>query len=152
MKRLVIIFVLCFSACLVGYCQNQQESELYTLDGRQINYSDLFKGKNILMIWTSGCFACQSELVRFSNKPLDAKGINIYYVNAADQKWMIERVAINLELKKHILDKIIVDPRADIAREFRVIFVPTYIFIYDSEVVYQSNSLSNYLIKKVFED
>lgn len=148
-KKLLILFI-----CLISLGFKSDDYKFSSLNGDLITYKELItESRNtVLFLWTTWCGSCRNSLKTRNINDNQNKNIKFYYINLGESKRTIEKLSKRMNLKQSINDDIILDIKSALARKFRVMFVPTFIFFKDGEVVYQSNSISDRLLVELYGD
>ena len=150
MKKVLVLLAFCvFSFSFIG-----DEYSFYALNDAEITYQQLRgNSKNtIFFLWTTWCGACRAELTKDNNCNVYAENVKVYYVNIGEGKRAVSRLAQRLGLKHCIKENIILDSNGILAEEFRVIYVPTFIFFQDGKPLHKSNFINKRLVESVFNN
>ncbi len=151
MKKKIIFFLL-----LVIYPITGQSADFYTLDKKITTYEEITAhSKTILLLWTTWCPGCRTEINRLSKECDTAKNredIKILYISEGEEESTVQRFFTKAKLNECMKNKILLDPSAYLARKFSIPGVPTYIFIVDGQPTYKSHFINDDLVNKIFPD
>jgi len=146
-RNLLVLFI-----CFLCFGFKGADYEFESLNGDTVTYEELTsESKNtILFLWTTWCGSCRKDLKAANASSETREDIKVYYVNLGETKGAVDKLSNRMNLKQAIKDDIILDKEGFLARKFHAMFVPTFIFFKDGEVIYQSNSVSDNLLVELY--
>jgi thioredoxin-related protein len=108
--------------------------------------------KTIIFFWTSKCYYCLQELRQINKDCLASyqDDIKFYYINIGESQHKVSRVVNSLNLKDCISDNIILDRELELAKEFNIFSIPTYIVFKDGEVVERAPYIDKEMINSAY--
>ncbi|MBD3246639.1 MAG: redoxin domain-containing protein [Candidatus Omnitrophica bacterium] len=146
------VFLLCAAGCSVPV--NSSEETFSRLDGGELTYAALTQGpRTVLFLWTTWCPHCRSALAALDTRcaELDQR-VEYYFVNLGEAGEVVERYAENKKFTPCTRERIILDRRAAVAKRYRVVGIPTYVFLKDGDPVHKGYSLNAQVLQEVFEN
>lgn len=119
---------------------------LQDLEGREYRLADYVGKKPVLLVfWTTGCPYCITEIPRLNKIFLDrSKDLEFLSINILESKRAVSRLVAAKGIKYPVL----LDPRGETAKAYRVRGVPTVIVIdLKGSMVYYGHDISEALRK-----
>lgn len=101
--------------------------QLKTLDGRQVQLSELNGRPVLISYWVTWCIPCMEELPVLDRLSAEFPGLEILTINGIDQD---DLAAINQKVTELQLGlPVLLDENKSFWQDFRVLFLPTSFFI-----------------------
>lgn len=147
-----IIFLALFLPLVLSFDYNKYEFD--KVGGGRIKHEELIYGseKTVLFFWTSWCSSCRRELKKINQTPLDTgEGIKFYYVNIGENKKSVEYIINNLKLNDSIVKNIIFDKESIFVEKYKILGIPTYVFLKDGKMIYMTNLLDKKTVAEIFQ-
>ncbi len=146
--RKIILFLLVVCCCLPAYAR---EPKFQTLGGAEVSYQELLSSpKTVLLTWAVWCPYCRREVERIADRCIFLEDVEIFFINLGEPKSLVDKFARNKGFKDCIREKIILDSNSFIAREFKIIGIPTYLFFKDGEFLQKSYFFDKTIVESVF--
>lgn len=156
MKRSIfalIAFVVLVSPLQVmaGPAPDKENAPLVLTDisGKETDISAVMSADKrpvLLFFWTSWCPFCLKELRQLGRREQElGTSVDLFVVNAGEDKATVERVARNYKLDVRIF----LDEKMSVAERYGVIGVPTFVLIDHGNVVSNGNSFPESDLQKV---
>ncbi len=120
-----------------------------TLSGQPTSLENIESlDKAILLFWTTWCPYCRSAVEEFADicGQVSSKGYNTYFINIGEEKEKVSRFA-----EKAAIDcPVVFDYESRLADYYRILGIPTYVFLDSGKVVDRSNSISIPYVEELY--
>jgi thiol-disulfide isomerase/thioredoxin len=105
--------------------------------------------KTVLLFWTTWCPYCRTAVKEFGQvcKNLQDKGYGVYMVNIAEEEAKVS----NFIQRMGVDCPVILDKEGELGSEYRILGIPTYIFLKDGDILGRTGYISLDVIEKVYE-
>ncbi|HEC69785.1 MAG TPA: TlpA family protein disulfide reductase [Candidatus Omnitrophica bacterium] len=140
-----------FLILLTFFSWEARGEKFTTLSGEIINTQNInSQSKAMLFFWTTWCPYCRLEIKALNNlqKELLAKDFKIFFVNLGDDKRKVKA----FKDKIGISSSIILDKKGLLASKYRILGVPTYIFLREGREIGRTNYITSFLIERLYEE
>lgn len=151
MKKL--IFLVLFLPLVFSFDYDKYEFD--KVGGGRIKHDQLIFGseKTVLFFWTSWCSYCRRELKKINQTPLDTdNGIKFYYVNIGENNKSVDYIIDNLKLNDSIVKNILLDKESIFVEKYKILGIPTYVFLKDGKMIYKTNLLDKKTVAEIFQN
>lgn len=133
-------------------CGFTQDQKFSNLAGKSFTASEIDGApKTILFMWTTWCPYCRKEFSKLMKDPVEVEGVSFFYVNLGEPQAKIDAYLKQVNAPDSVKEKIILDKSEHFSSKFRVVGIPTYIFLKDGKVIEEQNSLDRDTIQNVFD-
>ena len=102
----------------------------------------------VLLFWTTWCPYCRTSVKEFSDicGQLTAKGYSTYFVNVGEKKPRVSSFAERAGISCPIL----FDYEGELADRYKILGIPTYIFLDSGQVINRANFISVSYVEKIY--
>ena len=145
MKKLFcigILFLLVFSVLARDY---------HSVSGDKISSKDLnSEEKAVLLFWTTWCPYCAIQVKTFNAycEELIGEGFKIFFVNVQESESRVKAFKAKMGLKCPV----ILDKDGDLAYEYRISGIPTYIFLKEGKEIDRTNFINKKQLERLYKE
>lgn len=131
-KRIRILILVMLIFLVLGFFKTASAADIILgdLNGKMVNLSG-YKGKpTILFFWTTWCPYCRKEIKVLNDMypQMKKEGINVFAVNVGESSYTVTKFFNYNMLNFGVL----LDKDTNVADEYNVVGVPTYVFMDDT--------------------
>ncbi len=115
-----------------------------TISSQQINSIE----KAILFFWTTWCPYCRIQIETFRDLQyqLTTEGVKSFFVNLGESKEKVRRFKERLKIKSPV----ILDKKGLLAYKYRIVGIPTYIFLKKGKEIGRTNYITKLVVEKLY--
>lgn len=140
-----------FLGILFMFLSCTQAQDYDVISGEKILSKDLeSQDKVVLLFWTTWCPYCTIQVRAFNDycEELSAKGFKIFLVNVRESERKVELFKDKIGIKCPI----ILDRLGDMAYKYRILGIPTYVFLKKGREVGRTNFINKKQLEELYNE